>query len=68
LNWTSYDEARELLKIYQDIKVVKVDRASNVVAHGLAQLGKSGSSGLLRDSAPTSVLELIRDECEVRLG
>ncbi|KAK1645100.1 hypothetical protein QYE76_062905 [Lolium multiflorum] len=68
LSWTSYDEACELLKIYQDINVVKVDRASNAVAHGLAQLGKSGASGMLRASAPTGVLELIRQECEFLLG
>jgi ribonuclease HI len=68
LNWTYYDEARELLKIYKDIKVVKVDRASNAVAHGLAQLGKAGASGSLRHSAPTCVLELIMEECEVRNG
>jgi hypothetical protein len=39
------------LRTYQDITIKKVDRLSNGVAHILAQLGKDGVSGVMRDSA-----------------
>ena len=57
--WALIAEARELLHVYQDISISKVDRVCNGVAHVLAQLGKSDFSGLLFDAAPPCVLELI---------
>ena len=66
--WALFAEARDLLRIYQDISVRKVDRVSNGVAHVLAQLGKSGFSGLLRDAAPPCVLELITHDCNLTLS
>jgi hypothetical protein len=57
--WTSILEIRELLKVFQDISILKVDRVCNGVAHVLAQLGISGLSDCLRDSAPDCVQDLI---------
>jgi ribonuclease HI len=61
--WTSILEIRELLKIFQDISIVKIDRVCNGVAHVLAQLGRSGLSDCLRDSAPDCVQDLITLDC-----
>jgi ribonuclease HI len=36
--WCLYDEARELLKVFSQISMKKVDRSSNSAAHSLAQL------------------------------
>jgi ribonuclease HI len=47
-----YYEARDLLRVFGNISVCKVDRVSNGAAHVLAQLGKSGFDGLLRGAAP----------------
>jgi ribonuclease HI len=62
-SWCVYLECQELLLLYRHIKVAKVDRGSNNVAHFLAQLGKAGSSRCLRDSAPDCVRELITLDC-----
>jgi hypothetical protein len=57
--WALYQEARDLLCVFGNISVSKVDRVCNGVAHVLAQLGKSGFNGLLRDASPPCVEELI---------
>jgi ribonuclease HI len=62
-SWAAILEAREMLKIYHDITVAKVDRVNNGVAHVLAQLGKSGLSDISRDSAPDCVRDLIAVDC-----
>jgi hypothetical protein len=62
-SWPLYLEGQELLKVHQSITVTKVDRLCNRVAHGLAQLGKSGESGLLHGSIPISLEELVSTEC-----
>jgi hypothetical protein len=62
-SWAATLEARELLKIFRDIAILKVERSCNGVAHVLAQLGKSGFSGCLRDSAPDCVRDLITLDC-----
>jgi ribonuclease HI len=66
-SWCIYSEIRELLKVFFTIRIGKVDRESNSVAHSLAQLGKSGSSGCLLGSAPTCVLESIKKDCNLTL-
>jgi hypothetical protein len=58
-NWVLLYEARKLIRVYQDIEVKKVDRVSIGAAHVLAQLGKAGFSGVLRDSALECVHDLI---------
>jgi hypothetical protein len=63
-SWCVHLEVQELLKIYRHIKVTKVDRVSNGVAHVLAQLGKSGASGSLRGSHPECVSEVIANDCK----
>jgi ribonuclease HI len=62
--WCIYWEIQELLRFQPDIRIQKVDRESNKVAHVLAQLGKSGFSGSLHDSAPACALELITNDCK----
>jgi hypothetical protein len=62
-SWVATLEARELLKIFRDIAILKVERSCNGVAHVLAQLGTSGFSGCLRDSAPDYVRDLITLDC-----
>jgi hypothetical protein len=64
-SWILYREARELSKLHEDIIVQKVDCVNNSVAHVLAQLGKSGSNGLLRGAAPACVHELITKDCNM---
>jgi hypothetical protein len=46
------------------LDVKKIDRGSNQVAHGLAQIGKRESSGVLNDSAPPFVAALIANDCK----
>jgi hypothetical protein len=58
-NWALILEARELLKIYQDISILKVNRVNNGVAHVLAQLGKSSFSDIIFDSTPDCVRDLV---------
>jgi ribonuclease HI len=62
-SWFQYAEGQELLNLDQDFSVSKVGRFCNRVAHGLAMLGKRGSSSLLSGSAPVEVLDLIKEEC-----
>jgi ribonuclease HI len=61
-SWAIILEAREILKVYREIVVSKVDRVSNGIAHVLAQLGKAGLSGSLSNDAPECVRELLLKE------
>jgi hypothetical protein len=61
--WSLFQEGKELLKVYQHISVLKVDRVSNGAAHILAQLGKSGKSDALTGSAPACVQAAITNDC-----
>ena len=63
--WCLYEEARELLKIFTQIFVVKVPRSSNRVAHSLAQLGKSGASGSLCGATPICVSAAVAHDCNL---
>jgi ribonuclease HI len=67
-SWCTYSEGRELLNLYNNISVSKVDRVCNSVAHSLAQLGKSGTSGCLAGSAPPCVMESIHKDCNTTLS
>jgi hypothetical protein len=51
-----------LLRVYNEIGIVKAERSCNSVAHVLAQLGKSGFSGSLSLEAPDCVKELIASD------
>jgi hypothetical protein len=62
-DWATILEARELLKIFSDISLSKVDQNHNGVADVLAQLGKSGFSGCMSDSIPECVRDLITADC-----
>jgi hypothetical protein len=62
-SWAVIQEARDLLELYCDIDIRKVDLVNNGVAHVLAQVGKSGFSGFLRDAVPTCVQDLITIDC-----
>jgi hypothetical protein len=61
--WSLYAEGHELLNLYQSISICKVDRASNGLAHGLAQLGKKGDSGSARGSVPPPLAGLAEKDC-----
>jgi ribonuclease HI len=61
--WSLYSEGQELVNIYQSISICKVNRRSNGLAHALAQLGKKGESGVIRDSIPGSLMDLVKDDC-----
>jgi hypothetical protein len=61
-SWALILEGRELLRIYRDLQVAKVDRANNSVAHVLAQFSKAGFSGYLSFDAPDCVRELVSSE------
>jgi ribonuclease HI len=66
--WCLYKEGHELLRIFRHICISKVDRVSNRVAHGLAHLGRQGEVGLLHGSCPTSLVDLVSEDCNpVRL-
>jgi ribonuclease HI len=62
-SWSLYREGQELLKVFRSITVLKVDRGSNRVAHGLAQLGKKGDSETMLDSVPAALAGLVRKDC-----
>jgi hypothetical protein len=51
-SWALILEGRELLRVYSEVGVSKVERACNSVAYVLAQLGKAGFSGSLSLDAP----------------
>jgi ribonuclease HI len=61
--WCLYLQAKELLRVFQGFSVTKVGRLSNAVAHSLAQLGKSGASGLMWRSSPSCASALIDRDC-----
>jgi hypothetical protein len=61
-SWAVILEAREILKVFREIIVSKVDRVSNGIAHVLAQLGKAGLSGSLSNDTPDCVRELLLKE------
>jgi hypothetical protein len=57
--WAFFQEARDLLRVFNNISIIKIDRVCNGVAHVLAQLGKSGFNGVLCDAGPPCVEELL---------
>jgi hypothetical protein len=62
-SWALVQEARDLLELYHDIDIRKVDRVNNGMAHVLTQVGKSGFSGFLRDAVLACVQDLIIIDC-----
>jgi ribonuclease HI len=64
LSWSIYMEIKDLLRTNPLLELSKVDRCSNQVAHQLAQLGKRESSGVLSESTPSCVSELIAKDCK----
>lgn len=63
-SWSIYLEIKDMLRSNPLLELKKVDRSSNHVAHHLAQFGKRESNGVLNESAPTRVLELITNDCK----
>jgi ribonuclease HI len=63
--WCLYEEVRELLKIFTQISIKKIGRESNLAAHSLAMLGKSGDVGILSGTAPDSVLAAVAHDCNL---
>lgn len=57
-------EAKDMLKMLQDYKIQKVNRAANKVAHELASFGRSEwSDGVLVGSAPPCALVAAQKDC-----
>jgi ribonuclease HI len=52
-HWCLFQEARFLMNMLSEVKVCKVSRVSNRVAHDLAQLGKR-ECGVLHEAVPSS--------------
>jgi ribonuclease HI len=61
-SWALVLEGRELLSVYRELRISKVDRINNSIAHVLAQLGKAGISGSLSYDAPDCIKEMIISE------
>ena len=61
-HWSLLAEARELLNILPEVKMSKVDRVSNAVAHDLAQLGKR-ECGVMHGSIPSCAMESLMHDC-----
>lgn len=61
--WSLIEEAKALIASMLDVKICKIGRVSNGVAHGLAQLGKHGACGVLLGSVPSCVSALVEREC-----
>jgi ribonuclease HI len=61
--WTITREIKELLEFMNQVRVEKISRNGNGVAHSLGQLGRRELNGCLRDSAPPCVLALIEKDC-----
>jgi ribonuclease HI len=60
-SWSLFLEAKAILNLLHEVRVQKVSRVSNSVAHDLAQLGKR-ECGVLYESVPPCALDsLIRD-------
>ncbi|KAK1601758.1 hypothetical protein QYE76_037725 [Lolium multiflorum] len=63
-SWSIYSEIQDLLRTNPMLGLKKIDRSSNQVAHGLAQLGKRESSGVLSESVPIGLSALIANDCK----
>jgi ribonuclease HI len=63
--WCLYEETRELLKIFTQITVSKIDRVSNYASHSLAHLGKSGDSGILFGATPICASDAVAQDCNL---
>jgi ribonuclease HI len=61
--WNLFAEAKALMETISNLKICKIGRVSNGVAHGLAQLGKRGVCGVMHDSVPSCVSALVEREC-----
>jgi hypothetical protein len=62
-SWPLIKEARELPNIFWVIGVSKVEYVSNEAARVLAQIAKSGVNGILCDSIPDCVRDLVTIDC-----
>jgi ribonuclease HI len=62
MSWCLYEEARDLLRIFNHITVSRVGRDSNRAAHSLAQLGKTGVSGVLWGATPICASAVVASE------
>jgi hypothetical protein len=63
-SWGIYMQIRDLLHANPLLEIRKIGRNNNQVAHCLAELGNRELSGVLSDSAPSCVLELIANDCK----
>jgi ribonuclease HI len=66
-NWSLLLEAKALLDLLPVVKVCKVSRVSNKVAHDLAQLGKR-ECGVLHKAVPPCALDSLLHECNATVA
>jgi hypothetical protein len=52
-----------MLDLLPEVQVCKVSRVSNIVAHDLAQLGKS-ECGVLHENVPSCVMGSLMRDCK----
>jgi hypothetical protein len=58
-------EAVSVSKFIGDLKIVKIDRLTNKVAHGIAKFSfDSRSDGVLCNSVPPGVANYVIDDCK----
>jgi ribonuclease HI len=63
-SWALISEGRELLRVYKELQISKANRVNNGVAHVLAQLGKSGCSGISWGPPPSCVSAMVDHDCK----
>jgi ribonuclease HI len=66
-NWSLLLEAKALLDLLPVVKVCKVSRVGNKVAHDLAQLGKR-ECGVLHKAVPPCALDSLLHECNATVA
>jgi ribonuclease HI len=62
-HWSLFQEARFSMNMLSGVKVCRVSRVSNRVAHDLAQLGKR-ECGVLHEAVPSCVLGSLMRDCK----
>ncbi|XP_071678521.1 uncharacterized protein [Lolium perenne] len=60
--WALYDEAKTLPMMFEDHKVVHVNRESNMVADALAKIGRSVGSCIWFDSFPGHIWDVVTQD------
>jgi hypothetical protein len=60
--WALYEEAKTLLMMFEDHKVVHVNRESKMVADALAKIGRSAGCCIWFDSFPDHIWDVVTQD------